>query len=89
MVLFRSVLIFAITFCIGTATDIRDNATELSYGREEATCRKKLSEMNSMVFYLMAGGVTFLSLVFLLISIGVFLYIQRNVSILLDSIIYI
>uniref|UniRef100_A0AC35G1N2 Uncharacterized protein n=1 Tax=Panagrolaimus sp. PS1159 TaxID=55785 RepID=A0AC35G1N2_9BILA len=46
-------------------------------GREEATCRFQLSKMDTWLFYVISAGICTLSLVFLIMSIGVFIYIQR------------
>lgn len=84
--MFRYIFIFAvISQAIAEDSDAID-WSEVTIGQAEADCRFTMGqqmENGQWVFYLLGGSICGFSLLFLLASIGVFVYIQRNVSFLL------
>lgn len=87
------VILLAISVAVVLCEEIKEerndqlltkNWGENTVGRAEAKCRYELQESVSIkYYYLIASGICALSVVFLLLSIGVFFYVQRYVSFLL------
>uniref|UniRef100_A0A7E4WAF1 Col_cuticle_N domain-containing protein n=1 Tax=Panagrellus redivivus TaxID=6233 RepID=A0A7E4WAF1_PANRE len=62
--------------------------SELSISKEEAICRYDLNKVNTYVIYGLIAAIAVLSVVFLMISIYVFVYIQKYLLKEMDDAVY-